>query len=401
VALAAHSNAALLAQQAQEFNVRHLALGNAALANQDLQLTLSLPKGAQLAFGEQSVAALAELPEVDIVVNALVGAAGLDASYRALKAGKILALANKESLVVGGDLLMPLVTASIGTRFGSPADTAAGFTSVAGPANGSPTAANIAANSAGSPTPVTGFGTDFNRLRPIDSEHGAIWQCLVGENPRDIARLWITASGGPFRGRRRAELQDITAAQALAHPTWQMGPKITIDSATLMNKGLEVIEAHHLFNMSYAAITPIVHPQSCIHSMIEFIDGSVKAHLGVTDMRIPIQYALSYPERLPAPLVPLDLLKLGELTFDEPDTSTFRCLSLAIEAGRAGGTLPCVLNAANEIAVAAFLAGRCGFLDIERIVEQTLERHDRQPVESLDQLQITDTQARQIANTLI
>jgi 1-deoxy-D-xylulose-5-phosphate reductoisomerase len=338
VALVANNNATLLASQAAEFGVQHLALGNSD--------------------GAAAVAALAELPDADIVVNALVGAAGLEASYRALKAGKILALANKESLVVGGELLMPLARK----------------------------------HSAAAISPAN--------LRPIDSEHGAIWQCLTGENPAEVTRLWITASGGPFRGYPRQQLQDITAAQALAHPTWQMGSKITIDSATLMNKGLEIIEAHHLFAMPFDAITPIVHAQSVIHSMVEFTDGSVKAHLGATDMRIPIQYALSYPHRLSAPLQPLDLLKLAELTFCEPDTTTFRCLSLAVAAGRAGGTLPCVLNAANEVAVAAFLAGQCGFLDIERIVEQTLERHDRQKVESIDHLQATDAEARAIAKTL-
>ena len=232
---------------------------------------------------------------------------------------------------------------------------------------------------------------------PIDSEHGAIYQCLLGENPREVSKLWVTASGGPFREKTRDELTAITPAQALAHPTWNMGAKISIDSSTLMNKGLEVIEAHHLFAMPYDQIEVVVQPQSAIHSMVEFTDGSVLAHLGTTDMRIPIQFALSYPARWEAPVAPLDFRTLGTLEFAAPDTDTFRCLPLARHAGEVGGTLPAVMNAANEVAVAAFLAEQIGYLDIAACVEATMDAHERaavQMVESLDQLEAVDGWAR-------
>ena len=235
---------------------------------------------------------------------------------------------------------------------------------------------------------------------PIDSEHGAIYQCLIGESSSEVSRLWVTASGGPFRGRTRAELTNITPDQTLAHPTWHMGAKITIDSSTLMNKGLEVIEAHHLFAMDYDRINVVVQPQSAIHSMVEFTDGSVKAHLGTTDMCIPIQYALSYPERWSAPVKPLDFTQLGSLEFAAPDEDTFRCLALARHAGQTGGTLPCAMNAANEIAVAAFLAGKCSYLGIAETVETVMEAHETegvQVVESLEQLEAVDAWARACA----
>ena len=232
---------------------------------------------------------------------------------------------------------------------------------------------------------------------PIDSEHGAIYQCLIGESHDEVERLWVTASGGPFRGKKAEDLNGITAEQALAHPTWNMGPKITIDSSTLMNKGLEVIEAHHLFAMPYEKISVVVQPQSAIHSMVEYSDGSVKAHLGTTDMRIPIQYALSYPERWDAPVEPLDFTKLGSLEFAEPDVETFRCLALARQAGMTGGTLPCAMNAANEIAVAAFLAGEGSYLGIAECVEAVMEEHDVQSVESIEQLLEIDAWARACA----
>lgn len=385
VGLAVHSNVELLADQAREFGVCKVAVGSCALASAPaasrLKGVLEANAAAQragkaqaveemqageafasLAFGEAAVAALAQLPEADIVVNALVGAAGLRASYQTLAAGKTLALANKESLVVGGDLIMPL---------------AAHLEAQAGHAGA---------------------------LMPIDSEHGAIYQCLLGEDPAEVNCLWVTASGGPFRGRKAEDLTGITPAQALAHPTWNMGRKISIDSATLMNKGLEVIEAHHLFGMDYDRIKVVVQPQSAIHSMVEFADGSVKAHLGTTDMRIPIQFALSYPERWNAPVQPLDFTKLRSLDFDEPDTETFRCLPLARYAGSTGGTLPCVMNAANEVAVAAFLEERCSFLGIAALVEGAMEAHETQGVqrvESLDQLQEIDAWARACAQELL
>ena len=386
VALAAGTRAEELLAQAREFGVHHLAVGDGRLAGEPVadELAAQARGGAQpatdapsslaeavarrsaagegsLGFGAQAVADLVRLPEADIVVNALVGAAGLRASYETLRAGKVLALANKESLVVGGDLIMPLAAQVDAQR------RAAGTAPAAGPAGA---------------------------LMPIDSEHGAIYQCLLGEDAREVARLWVTASGGPFRGRTRAELAAITPAQALAHPTWNMGAKISIDSSTLMNKGLEVIEAHHLFAMPYDRISVVVQPQSAIHSMVEYSDGSVKAHLGTTDMRIPIQFALSYPERWDAPVEPLDFTKLGSLEFAAPDTGTFRCLALARAAGERGGTLPCAMNAANEVAVAAFLAEEGTYLGIAACVEAVMDAHDVQPVESLEQLEAVDAWAR-------
>lgn len=368
VALACGTRAEELLSQARAFDVRWLAVGDERLAGEPIADALrDQARSGQLGFGAEAVADLVKLPNVDVVVNALVGEAGLRASYETLAAGKVLALANKESLVVGGDLIMPLAARLDERR------RAAGLAPAHGPAGA---------------------------LMPIDSEHGAIYQCLIGEAKREVSRLWVTASGGPFRGRTRDELEDVTAAAALKHPTWNMGAKITIDSSTLMNKGLEVIEAHHLFAMPYDRISVVVQPQSAIHSMVEFTDGSVKAHLGTTDMRIPIQYALSYPERWDAPVEPLDFTKLGSLEFAAPDTDTFRCLALARHAGATGGTLPCVMNAANEIAVAAFLADGIGYLDIARCVEAAMDAHERdgvQRVESLDQLEEIDRWARRIA----
>jgi len=313
--------------------------------------TASLLPGTRVEAGAEAIADLAAHPEADMVLNALVGAAGLSATIRALSSGKTLALANKESLVTGGEL-------------------------------------------------VTGRAAP-GQLIPVDSEHSAIFQCYLGEDKRDVARIWLTASGGPFRGMGRSELASVTPAQALSHPTWTMGPKITIDSATLMNKGLEVIEAHHLFGVDYDDMRVVVHPQSCVHSMVEFSDGSVKAHLGATDMRIPIQYAFSHPRRWSAPLEPVDFAEIGRLDFAEPDTETFGCLRLALEAGRTGGSAPAVLNAANEIAVQAFLAGRCGFLDIEGAVERTLSAHDHERLESLEQVLAIDSWARAFARSAL
>lgn len=341
---------------------RELGVRNVALAVEPAGC--EVPEGVDVSIGAQAVADLVKLDEVDVVVNALVGAAGLEASYETLRAGKVLALANKESLVVGGDLIMPLAADVDACR------RASGAAPAHGPAGA---------------------------LMPIDSEHGAIYQCLIGEEHREVSRLWVTASGGPFRGRTCDELRDITPAQALAHPTWNMGAKITIDSSTLMNKGLEVIEAHHLFDMPYERISVVVQPQSAIHSMVEFSDGSVKAHLGTTDMRIPIQYALSYPKRWDAPVEPLDFTKLGSLEFAAPDTETFRCLALARMAGERGGTLPCVMNAANEVAVAAFLEGRGSYLGIAACVEAVMDAHDVEAVESVGQLLEVDAWARRMA----
>ena len=361
VALAAGHRCAEAFAQAREFGVRIVALGSEPEG-------CEMPAEIDVSVGADAVAALTALPEVDVVVNALVGAAGLKASYETLRNGKVLALANKESLVVGGDLIMPLASELDEKR------RASGLAPAHGPAGA---------------------------LMPIDSEHGAIYQCLIGEEHREVERLWVTASGGPFRGKTRADLENITAEQALAHPTWNMGPKITIDSSTLMNKGLEVIEAHHLFDMPYERISVVVQPQSAIHSMVEFSDGSVKAHLGTTDMRIPIQYALSYPERWDAPVEPLDFTKLGSLEFYPADTDTFRCLALARQAGETGGTLPCVMNAANEVAVAAFLAGEGTYLGIAECVERTMDAHTTETVESIEQLQAIDAWSRAEAHRVL
>ena len=375
VALAVFGNLGVLGAQAREFDVRHLAVGDERLAGDvrcdDLAAWCAESPGGSFGAGAQAVVDIVRLPEVDIVVNALVGEAGMRASYETLAAGKVLALANKESLVVAGDLIMPLAAALDGRR------RAEGLAPAFGPAGA---------------------------LMPIDSEHGAIYQCLLGEDSREVEKLWVTASGGPFRGRTRGELEDITPAQALAHPTWSMGAKISIDSSTLMNKGLEVIEAHHLFAMPYDRIEVVVQPQSAIHSMVEFSDGSVKAHLGTTDMRIPIQFALSYPERWGAPVQPMDFRTLGTLEFAAPDTDTFRCLALARHAGQRGGTLPCAMNAANEVAVAAFLAEECSYLGIAACVEAVMDVHERegiQHVESLGQLEAVDSWAREAARAWV
>ena len=346
VALSANTQAELLLEQAREFSVEHVVLANAEIAEAWRARFVEI--GATLHAGPEAIVELCNLPELDMVVNSLVGAAGMQASYATLVAGKQLALANKESLVVGGDVLMPLST--------------------------------------------------HETLLPIDSEHGAIYQCLLGEDPAEVTRLWVTASGGPFRGKKAADLQNITVEQALSHPTWNMGRKISIDSSTLMNKGLEVIEAHHLFAMPYDKIAVVVQPQSAIHSMVEFTDGSVKAQLGTPDMRIPIQFALSYPARWSAPVEPLDFRTLGSLEFEAPDLGTFRCLALAIEAGTTGGTLPAVMNAANEVAVAAFLAEQIPYLGIAELVERAMNHAVRegsvQAATSIDQLLAIDAETR-------
>lgn len=347
IALAAHSSAELLAEQAMTSGVTRVALADPGAAARAREL---LPS-ADVGQGTEAVAELAALDEADIVLNALVGSAGLRATILALKAGKRLALANKESLVVGGSLVTALA--------------------------------------------------EPGQLLPVDSEHSAIFQCLQGEPPDRVSRILLTASGGPFRGMTRTQLEGKSARDALAHPTWTMGPKITVDSASLMNKGLEVIEAHHLFGVSYDAIRVVVHPQSCVHSMVEYTDGSVKAHLGATDMRIPIQYAFSHPDRWDGPLAPVDFAELGRLDFEEPDLETFRCLRLAYIAGREGGTMPAVMNAANEVVVETFLRDGCGFLDIERVVAAVMESHDPEPLSSVEQVESIDEWARARAKEIL
>ena len=306
-----------------------------------------LPHGCDLLTGEDSAAELARMDDCDVVLVSIVGAAGLAASHAALTSGKRLALANKESLVVGGDLLMPLARPG--------------------------------------------------QLLPVDSEHGAIFQCLIGEDAREAHCIWLTCSGGPFYGRSPRELESVTRRDALAHPTWNMGAKITIDSATLMNKGLERIEAMHLFGMGLDRINVLIQRESKIHSMVEFVDGSVIAHLGASDMRIPIQYALSYPERWDSPAPRVDFRELGSLSFGAPDMDAFRCLKLAEIAGEMGGTMPCVLNAANEVAVDAFLHDRLGFNDIARVVDACMNAHERLDVVSFEQIADVDAWTRRRA----
>lgn len=349
VALAAHASVASITEQARAFQVPYVALADKNAAAECAALLTGT--GTDVSAGTDAVTALAALPEADIILNALVGAAGLRSSMAALSAGKRLALANKESLVVGGELV---------TRSASP-----------------------------------------GQMIPVDSEHSAIYQCLVGERADEVSRIWLTASGGPFRGRSAKDLASVTVDQALAHPRWTMGPKITIDSATLMNKGLEAIEARHLFGVPYDRIRIVVHPQSCVHSMVEFTDGSVKAHLGATDMRIPIQYALSYPARWDAPLAPVDFTRIGRLDFEDPDMDAFPCLSLALQAGRIGDTMPAVMNAANEVAVAAFLDSRIGFLDIPRVVRHVMDAHPVERLESIDQIEELDAWARRTATAVL
>ncbi len=294
--------------------------------------------------GEEGIRELVAGSGADLVLNGIVGAAGLGPTIVALAEGIDVALANKESLVIGGELTMALAEA-------------------------------------------TGA-----RLLPVDSEHSALFQLVAGQSPGTVDRLVLTASGGPFRGR--TDLAGVSVEDALAHPTWRMGGRITIDSATLMNKGFEAIEAHHLFGVPYERIAVVVHPQSIVHSLIDLNDGSSLAHLGYPDMRVPISYALHYPERADVEVPRLDLAAAGELTFEEPDPETFACLRLAREAGKAGGTAPCVLNAADEVAVAAFLDGRIGFTAIGAAIERVLEEMPaRQPTHFEDLFEV-DAEAR-------
>src|SRR5437588_1930459 len=292
---------------------------------------------------------LLERAEPDVVLNAVVGFAGLPATLWALERGVDLALANKESLVAAGELAIEAQRRGGG------------------------------------------------RLIPVDSEHSAAFQCLEGRQPDQVHSLVLTASGGPFRGKTRDELDDVTPAEALAHPTWNMGPKITVDSATLANKGLELIEAHFLFGLAYDQIEVVVHPSSTVHALVRFRDGAALAHLGYPDMRVPISFALTYPERGATSLPPLDLASGLTLEFAEPDLETFRLLPLAREAGERGGTHPCVFNAANEVAVAAFLAGRLSFLGIADVVEAALDAADEAAARDLHELVEADIQARRIA----
>ncbi len=313
----------------------------------------SLGEGVRVVWGERGLTGVATLPEVDTVVSAIVGAAGLVPTYAAVRAGKRVALANKETLVAAGELVME------------------------------------AARRSGA------------AVLPVDSEHSALFQILEGRDPRQVKRLVLTASGGPFRGRARGELTSVRVEEALAHPRWSMGPKITVDSATLMNKGLEVIEARWLFDVPADRIDVVIHPESVVHSLVEFVDGSLLAQLATADMRGPIAYALGFPERLPLNGLGLDLTQVGRLTFEAPDREAFPCLDLAYRALAAGGTAPAALSAANEVAVEGFLQGRLAFLQIPELVAAALESHAPLPVENLDRVLEADRWARAFAREWI
>jgi len=346
VALAAGSNVRLFAEQVQKYRPRIVALASADGAE---ALTRACDIPATLTSGPEGLIAVATCAEADIVLCASSGTAALEAVLAAIELGKTIALANKEVLVMAGGLVME----------------AARRKGVA--------------------------------VLPVDSEHNAIHQCLQGRDPGEVRRLILTASGGPFRGRPRELLTDVTAADALKHPTWQMGQKITIDSATLMNKGLEVIEARWLFDVPASKIEVVVHPQSVIHSMVELRDGSVIAQLGITDMRLPIQYAFSYPHRWDAPVPYLDFTRMAPLEFQPPAWDDFPCLRLAYRALEAERSLPIVLNAANEVAVASFLEGRLAFTAIPELIARTMDAHDPGPAATLADVRRIDAWARQRA----
>jgi 1-deoxy-D-xylulose-5-phosphate reductoisomerase len=349
VGLSAERSWEALVEQAHAHGVDRIALADADAGARAGEAWT----GGEVLTGAEGLVRLVIESGADLVLNALVGSAGLGPTVAALGEGIDLALANKESLVVGGELVTQLAEA---------------------------TGAQIV---------------------PVDSEHSALHQLIAGERPGTVDRLVLTASGGPFRGRARAELEDVTVQEALKHPTWAMGGKITIDSATLMNKGLELIEAHHLFGTPYDRIDVVVHPQSIVHSYIQLCDGAALAHLGYPDMRVPISYALHYPERVDVPVKALDLAAVGALTFEPVDTDAFPSLRLAREAAVAGGTAPCVLNAANEVAVHAFLDGRLDFLGIPAVIEAALERLPAAPVRAFESLYEADREARAMATELI
>jgi 1-deoxy-D-xylulose-5-phosphate reductoisomerase len=348
VGLSAQSSWETALEQAREHGVTRIALSDDESA---ARAAAAWPEG-DVRAGAQGLVELIVESGADLVLNAIVGSAGLGPTIVVLGEGIDLALANKESLVVGGELVMAL---------------------------------------------AEGTGS---RILPVDSEHAALHQLIAGERvhgPGTIERLTVTASGGPFRGRSRRDLDAVTATQALAHPTWSMGAKITIDSATLMNKGLEVIEAHHLFALPYERIDVIVHPQSIVHGMITLCDGAVLAHMGCPDMRVPIAYALHHPERAGLAVAQLDLAAIGSLTFEAPDLDAFPALRLAREAALAGGTAPCVLNGSNEVAVRAFLDGRIAFTRIAEVIEEALQELGSEPLREFEVLFDADRRAREVA----
>lgn len=350
-AITANNNVDLLIKQARTFHPEAVVVANEAHYNTLREALTDLP--IKVFAGSDAVAQVAALPSVDTVVTAMVGYAGLKPTIEAVKAGKRIALANKETLVVAGELVTRLVQ------------------------------------------------QHHAAILPVDSEHGAIFQCLVGENADEVEKIILTASGGPFRNKSCEELASVTAKDALRHPTWQMGAKITIDSASLMNKGFEVIEAKWLFGLRPEQIDVVIHPQSIIHSMVQYRDGSIKAQLGVPDMRLPIEYALTFPQRRQTNFERLNFTKCSQLTFEQPDPTRFRNLALAFEAMRRGGNMPCALNAANEIAVDAFLHERIGFLQMSNLIETVLERTTFIATPSYNDYVACDTETRQLARELI
>lgn len=345
-ALAAGTNLPLLAEQIRQFRPKKVSVATRDLAE---QLKPQIPGGTEVLFGDEGLMEVAAGTEAELVVTAVVGNQGLQPTLKAIEAGKHIAIANKETLVSSGHLVTQ-AAAKHGVS-----------------------------------------------LLPVDSEHSAIFQCLNGEERAAVSKIILTASGGSFRDKSRSELEGVTVEQALRHPNWSMGAKITIDSATMANKGLEVIEAHWLYNIPYEQLEVLLHPESIIHSMVQFVDNSVIAQLGNPDMRVPIQYALTFPERKPTPTVPLDLVQAGKLHFMDMDMERFPCLAMAIESGRRGGTVPAVYNAANEVAVARFLRNEITFLQIEDIIYKVLEKHERIGNPDLDQVLYADSWARQTA----
>ena len=347
--IAAGSNSAKLAEQAKILNCDYVAVAD---KDKVANLAANLPSTCELLAGSEGILELVTKPEVDLVLCAIVGAASMLPVLEAVKAGKDVALASKEALVMGGEIIMKAVTE-----------------------NGV-------------------------KILPVDSEHSAIFQCLEGKNYNDLKRIILTASGGPFRDMSLDEMKNVTLSDALTHPTWNMGPKVTIDSATLMNKALEIIEAHWLFDISEDSIDVVIHPQSIIHSMVEFIDGTVLAQMSSPDMRFPIQYALTYPEKFPGSLEPLDFAKLAELSFIIPDRSRFPSLDFAHEALRQGGTLPTVMNAANEIAVTRFRNGEIQFTDIWNIIEKSMNAHTTVVSPTVGEIMEVDKNTREFAEQL-
>ncbi|MGI9119344.1 MAG: 1-deoxy-D-xylulose-5-phosphate reductoisomerase [Acidimicrobiales bacterium] len=348
VALGASSSAELLGAQARELRPRVVALADARRAK---ELAALVPPGTEVVVGPHALADVA--PVAEVVVNAVVGFAGLGVTLAALSAGRRLALANKESLIAGGPVVQRVRS------------------------------------------------TPGAEIIPVDSEHCALHQCLRSGRAEEVSRLVLTASGGPFRGRSAANLAAVTVADALDHPTWRMGPKVTVDSSTLMNKGLEVIEAHELFGVGYDHIQVVVHPQSVVHSMVEFSDGATLAQLSLPDMRLPIGYALAWPERGGQAFGAIDWAELGRLDFEPPDLKAFPCLGLALEAGRQGGSAPAWLNAANEVAVAAFLDGRIPWSGIAEVLKQSLSGHDGTEMDSPEAVVEVDRRGRELAHDIV